>query len=454
MKRFLARLLAVGRSDTPTGRVSRNTGWLLTSKALAGPLGFLQTAIAARLLGVSEFGALGLIVTLTTVAQLLVGFRMNEFVVRYLPPRLDEGRQREAAAFLKAGLLVESASSLIGFVALWCAAPWLSRWFLDGTAAVPLIRIFAFSVLGTAALQSSLGALQAFDRFRTQFVWATGLRCGLLLGVLAAWAAGAELRHFVVAYAAAHGLAGVWVTARAWREAGRRLGGDWFVRPIGDLEGKVGEASRFALSTNVSGTLSLVVKDADLLWIGYFLPNAQVGLYRVALSVVKLFFAPTGPMARAIYPELSRALGTDRPRVALSLIRRFTALSAAWVLPLGLLLFVFSRPLLVGVYGPEFADAAAALRFLVVGMGISQILLWKRPALLSLGMAGFALTVSAVNAALKVPLVFWALPGGSATTMAVLTGSLYFGSAMVLAGTAWSRIRGRTTRSDREGTAP
>ena len=44
----------------------------------------------------------------------------------------------------------------------------------------------------------------------------------------------------------------------------------------GQLRDQLPDMARFVVSTNLSSTLSLVVKDGDLLWLGYLAPAAQV----------------------------------------------------------------------------------------------------------------------------------------------------------------------------------
>jgi O-antigen/teichoic acid export membrane protein len=59
-------------------RVVLNSGYLFSATGISAALSMLQSILAARLLGVTEFGILGTITVFVTVVNKFASFRMSE----------------------------------------------------------------------------------------------------------------------------------------------------------------------------------------------------------------------------------------------------------------------------------------------------------------------------------------------------------------------------------------
>jgi O-antigen/teichoic acid export membrane protein len=82
-------------------RIIKNVGYLFSSTGISAAISMLQGILAARLLGVADFGILGAITVFTSVINNLVSFRMSELVVKYVGKYTVEGEPRKAAAVFK-----------------------------------------------------------------------------------------------------------------------------------------------------------------------------------------------------------------------------------------------------------------------------------------------------------------------------------------------------------------
>jgi O-antigen/teichoic acid export membrane protein len=107
------------------------------------------------------------------------------------------------------------------------------------------------------------------------------------------------------------------------------------------------------------------------------------------------------------------------------LLRRGTAIAAAYVLPAALLLGLAGTPFIRAGYGAPFAPAAAALAILLVGMGFANVLFWNRPALLALGRPDFPLKVNVGIVVLKIIGVLLVVPVYGYIGNAALLTALY-----------------------------
>lgn len=440
------RLLGEAGGSPGFRRLAGNSGLLLGSRLASIPLGVGQSVLAARLLGVETFGVLAVTVAYVAVLNQLTSFRMNEYVVRYGSEALAAGERRRSAATVKAALAVEAGASLLSFLVIVATAGLAARWFVGDAEAAGAIRLYAFLVLGNLVFETSNGILQVTGNFRPQALASFGIRVLTLAGTLVAFLAGAGLSAVLAAMVIGNAVPALALAAAAWRRITDRLGGGWWRVPLAELGGRAAEMRSFVLSTNVSTSLSLVVKDADALWIGLFCDPAQVGFYRLATTLVKFVLLAGNPLSQAAFPEIARALSAGEPAAARRLIRQGTWLSAAWIVPLGLVLLAAGPWILSTFYGAGFLPAYPSLALLLIGMGLAQVLFWTRPTLLALGKHRFALLVAVVNALLKVPATLLVVPRFGQVGMAAVTSSLFVFGSLLSASAARLGISSRFTR--------
>jgi O-antigen/teichoic acid export membrane protein len=188
------------------------------------------------------------------------------------------------------------------------------------------------------------------------------------------------------------------------------------------------------VSTNASATLSLITRDADVLWLGLFRGPVEAGLYRLAFTIATYVMLPVAQLSQAFYPEVAREAAVGAWTAFRRLLRHGTAVAAAYVVPTALAVALAGPVLIRAIYGVAFAPAASALAILLAGMAFANVLFWNRPALLSLGRPDYPFRVNLVVAALKIVGVLIVVPAyGYIGNSALLTGLYVVGvSACVL----------------------
>ena len=94
---WIRKLATAWKKDQVLARVVRNSGWLFASNIISAVL----SIITANMLGVEQFGALGIIMALVSNVNRLLSFRMGDFIVRYLADALAQQDKTKAAALSK-----------------------------------------------------------------------------------------------------------------------------------------------------------------------------------------------------------------------------------------------------------------------------------------------------------------------------------------------------------------
>jgi O-antigen/teichoic acid export membrane protein len=418
----LKQRLASWRQDRVLGAILRNSGYLFSSSAISTGLGFVQSVFAARLLGLAGFGVLGLVTVFASTVNRLFSFRMGELVVRYAGKALAEKDTRRAAAVVKFAMLTEALTSILAFLTLLLLAPLAAVFLVKDAETSIYITLYGISVLGSLIAESSNGVLQMTRKFNKMAVLnllQALLTAGLIIAAFflrTGWLV-------LMAYLIGKLILGIGPAVLALRSLDDTFGRGWLRTPMSHLP-PLRELVGFAVSTNLSATINLVVRDGELLWVAYFLNPEVVGYYKVALAIVNFIGIPVDPLISTSYPEINHAVAERSWGGLRRLLRRVTALAGGWT-AITVLGMVVLGPLLILLYGTEYLPAYPALLILLVGFGMANALFWNRTLLLSLGHAAYPFRVMLIAGVIKVLLAFVLVPlGGLAAAAALLSGWL------------------------------
>lgn len=419
-------------------RVMRNSGYLFTGSTLSAAMSMLQGILAARLLGVQTFGVLGIITVFASVINRLTSFRMSELVVNYVGEFTSRDEPARAAATVKAAAAAEAVSSVLAFGLISLLAPVGARYLAHDPSMVGLFTLYGSMVLAHLVVETSAGVLQYLDEFRLQ-AWVQVGQSGLTLAlILAAVLAKAGLSAVVWAYLVGKVAWAIAITISAWIAARRQWGPGWWRAPLSSIFDRRREMARFALSTNLTGTLTLVTRDSEVLWLGALTSPLQVGYYKVALAILNIVLIPVQPLISTTYREVAREVATRRWENVRYLLRSGSLIAAAYSLAAAGGLAVFGV-WVVSLWGSEFLpESYLALLVLLPGVVVVSVFYWNRSVLLPLGLPEYPTKVTLAAALAKVVLIFLLVPRLGAVGMAISLGSFFIGSAVLL---VWKTLR-------------
>jgi O-antigen/teichoic acid export membrane protein len=425
-------------------RVLKNTGYLFGATGAAAMLGMVQGILVARMLGVKDYGILSTITLFTSVINNLVSFRMSELVIKYVGQYSALGDEARAAAVFKLAALVEMGASLVAFGLLCLLAPLGASLFAKDPDLSSMFVVYGVVLLANLIAESSTGLLQIFDQFRRVAVLnLVGSGVTLALVCVAYWAQ-AGLFAVLLAYLAGKSISALGLSLAALVESSHRWGGGWWRSSLHLLRPQRRELARFAVSTNLSASISLLTKDSEVLWVSLFRGPVEAGYYKLALTLTNLVQMPVSPLPQASYPEFSRqAAHGDWERMRY-LIRQGSLMAGSYALFATLFLLIAGKPLIAFLYTPQYLPAYPALIILLLGMLVADTLYWRRPVLLALGRADFPVKVNAILAVVKVAGVILLVPVYGYLASAWLLTGFYWASSAVAAWMALLLIRAKT----------
>ncbi len=418
------RLAVRWRDDALLRKVVQNSGYLVSGNTVSMGLIFLQGFMSAALLGVKNYGTLGLIIAFASNVNRLLSFRMNELVVKHSGHFLAEGDKVRAAAVVKIAGISEIITSFTAYGILLLVAKWGATVIVKDATTIPWIAIFGLALLANLATETSQAVLQLGGHYRIQAMLTLAQNIITVLWIGAAFIVHGGVFDVMMAYLAGKCLFGLGMLTAALVQSNKLLGQGWLKARARDAVDWRSMVS-FAVSTNLSQTVNMIMRDSEVLWVGYFLNSTAAGYYKFALAIMNVILLPITPFIQTTFPEMTKAVTRKAWGQLRSLLQRTSLIAVAWtgVVVVGLL--VAGNWLLSLFKNGEYLPSMPIIWVLLVGFSFANIFYWNRSLLLAFGRPHFPLFAAAIAGLIKIGLMFLLVRKFGAIMQAACL-SLYF----------------------------
>lgn len=434
------------KADALMQKVIRNTGYLFSSNTIAMLLGSAQGILAVVFLGPSEYGTLGMVIALATSMNRLFSFRMGEVVVKFGGQELANGKQQSAAAVVKMAFISEATTTIFAYILLVVTAPLSAKWIIKDPTVTSWIVIYGISLLFNLVNETSTAVLQVGNHFRSQAMVNLMQSVATAFLIVVAFLSHGGVFDVMMAYLVGKAINGIGIFVIAMRKMSSIFGEKWWQAPVNLIE-KPWSMVRFAISTNLSGTINLVTRDSDVLWVGFFLTTEAGGYYKFAVAVMNVLLMPITPFISTTFPEISRSIAKKEWALLKKLLSRTSTIAAIWTSACTVGLLLFGRWGLSFLNDGKYLPSYEVILILIIGYGMANIVFWNRPLLLSLGHPNYPLVISFSLGLIKVLLMFGLVPIFGVNSMAwLMTGYLSF-SVLIVATRGLLIVR-RTQRQE------
>jgi len=395
------------RPDSLLARVLRNSGYLFSSNFVSAALGFTQGILIVRLLGIETYGALTAAMLFASNVNRFLSFRMSEVTAKYLVEAFARDDKSRAAALAKWIGLGEALTSVLAYLVLF----FLAAWYADDAALTGYYRFYGLFLLANLVYETSTGVLQATDKFK-RVAFANLLQSIATISIVTlAFIMKGGLFEILVAYLVGKTIAALVVTGSALGELTRRLGSGW-TRASFALIPDWKSIVRFAVSTNVSGTVNLFTRDNIPLYIKYFVSDAALGYFRLATSLINLVMMPLEPFIWPTYAEITKTIAQKQWDVTRRLLKQVSLIGGAWTILAGAGLAIFGWWFIPFAYDVEAAPVLICAFLLLIGYGVANSANWNRPLLLALGRPNDPFIVASVVGVIELGTFILLVPSG------------------------------------------
>jgi O-antigen/teichoic acid export membrane protein len=432
MSSIREKLIDIWKNDVLLRRVIRNTSYLFSSQAVVMALSLGQSILAVRLLGANLFGLLTVVMTFATNVNRLFSFRMGEFVIQYMGRELVKKDYTRAGAFAKVAGITETTTSLVTFAIFMLIAGWGAQTFAKDITSLPYFQLYGLFILANITNETATGILQVTNHFKIQAV--INLSQSILTAALItiAFFVHGSVLFVLWAYLLGKFITGIGPVIAAIFALNKKLGQGWLKAPFSLLP-PFKELAGFTISTNLSGTVKLLVSESEPLLIGLFLNNSAVAFYKIALNIATPLMVPVSQFINTTYPETTKSIAARKCQELRQLLRRVTIISCTWTFLFFIAMLLFG-PWILALWGKEYVPAYSTMIILIAGYGISNIFFWNRTLLLSFGKANIPLYIMAGVAVVKTALAFIVIPAyGINGEAALLSGNFVVSVGLLVA---------------------
>jgi O-antigen/teichoic acid export membrane protein len=416
-------------AEAPLARALRNTGYLLGGKGVAAVLGFATTALAARTLGLQDFGILLLLNSFAGATSAATRLQSWQPLLQFGSALFHaKGGARERTEFqvllrhcLVLDLLGAVAAVAIGLPLAALGGNWLG-WSGHGGSAIAYVTCALFMNTGAA-----IGVMRLADRYKMAAIADTAgaavRLAGAVAGMLLHWRLPGFLAAWYVSVVVAFSIDALVLLRLARMTPSLRgftlFGAPWRSRQEGFW--------KLVLSTSGNQALIGLSSKIGILVVGAALGPADAALYRVTAQLGEAMSQPAQLLTPALYPEFVQLRDQGNWQELRRIVSRvFQALAAfsLLALPVAALAGPWLLAMLLGIH------RAHTMPLLLLMTAAAVVDLWDvplEPLLTSLGRARQLLHGRLWISLLCLPLLFglarlWGVDGAAVAALVQETG--------------------------------
>jgi O-antigen/teichoic acid export membrane protein len=386
--------------DRGAEKSARGSLYLFMGNFLSEIINAVGVVLVARLLTPEEYGVYNIAFVLPFLFVMFSNWGVGAALTRFLARYQEEGRWGEIRGMIGKGLAFNGGLSLLLTAIMYVSADFLAETILLRPGLGGLVRLTSVIVL-LFSLFNTVSAIY-FGLERMDIIAALIVVVALIRSVMSpllvsmGYGVPGALMGYMVGYGVAL-LIGLILLAREIRREDRSadLSGD----------GSLGDMLRFGFPLFIGSFVGgLGFRYQGLLQV-WFASDLVIGNLNIATKFKSLAGLFTVPIASSIYPAFSKFRFDEKREEMVRMFGASVRYATMIVIPVTLLVMVVSEPIVVALFGREYAQAPfflaiAVLEFLSVGLGSLSVI----PFLNSQGDTGTTLRFNLVSVGIMVTL--------------------------------------------------
>lgn len=420
----LNKILEGLKQDQLIKRVLTNSSYLFSSNTLSSGLTTIQGVLAAIILGPKDYGLLGLIITFASNVNRLLSFRMGELVIKFAGSYLENGEKEKASAVIKFAGFAEIITSITAYLLLLLTAPFASKYLLKNPELSNWIMIYGVALLANFMTETSTAILQLANKYKSIALFNLIQNIVTAIWIIILFFTQGNLFEILTAYLIGKFVFGFSISIAGILQLNKLIGSHWWSSRFNLIQNKK-EIIRFAISTNLSGTVNLLIRDSEVLWFGYFWSAEIVGYYKFGLAILNPIMLPINTLISTTYPEINKLISQKLWNPLRKFLKKITFISLLWTGACAVGLAVFGEWILSWIKDGKFLPSLPITFVLLIGYGFANIFFWNRNLLLSYNRPNTPLVIMGVFGIIKIIIMLITVPKFGYLYQASLL-SLYF----------------------------
>ena len=380
--------------------LARSALWVTISEIIFNLSGFVIHSILGRVLGPSDYGRYGIIITLTTMIIILIGNGIPTAMAKYISeifetnPRMVLKIKRQATILQT---LIISAITII----FYFSADLISKILGDPTLA-PLFRLSTLIIPVFAAASFYFSYYTGLHKFNTQATLKTLrsiFRIGFVVGLALIFGLKGSIAGYIIApflvFLVAYGIDRFKINRELKSSPQSPLipllkkGEEYF--PWKKLVNYAWQVVVFFLAYELLISIDLYLVK------GILKNDATTGIYNAALTVGRIPYYIFYAMTIFLLPMVSRASSGNNFKNAKNIIGNALRIMLIFLAPMVILMSFYSKEILQLLYGEKYISGAVPMSVLVYGVGFLTIFYVLSFAMNGAGKTATAMIISAIG---------------------------------------------------------
>ncbi len=353
--------------------IAKSSLWSFGGQVFAKLFSFIYTVIIARLLFPEDIGAFYLALSVINITFIFTDLGIDYSLTRYVPylfgkKELGKLKFLTKLSYFGGGLLTLVCSSAVFFFSDGIAS------LVNSPAISPPIRILAIYLFVNEIYIVTSGILRGRKMIKeTAVITSFQSFAKLLFTILLIYYFGAGpdalAAGFLVSFAVALPLGIRWALKeiKKWQQTEIKL----------TIKEKISfsrEIVHFGLVTSMIIALWAIVQHTDKIMLGYFeLPLSEIGIYSIALGLANLALIFPTSINNIFLPLASELFGKGEKKELSRIITTSVKWMVVVMLPIVLLMTIFSDSLLRMFYGEIYAPGWIVFSLFTVGLFIRSV---------------------------------------------------------------------------------
>lgn len=341
--------IAKGASLTALGMVG--------SKAIT----YLYRTLIARTVGPEAYGLISIGLMIVSLGVTFSIFSFNSAVKNFIPKYRERGEKEKIRGVVSSAFYIVLPTSITASALLIIFSQQIARIGFSNPATAPIIEIFAVAIPFSVITALSLATVESFKVVKyTVAIRKIGQNILQLVASLA----------LIIASYGVIGAAFGWVLGAI----GGSIASFYIMeKKFGPLvfSGKEKETQYtkifyYSYPLVLSGAIGSILGYTDTFFIGYYLPETEVGLYNAALPTAMLIILPYKAISSLVMPSMSETLEKKEGDLG-NLLKTLTRWSFSISFPMFCLMALFSDQILHILFGTDYTSAGSSLAILAFG---------------------------------------------------------------------------------------
>ncbi len=325
------------------------------------PLSYLFAVLVARIYGPAPMGMLALASTVVGIGSILAALGLGNALLRFVAEHYARDEKATAKAFYLKGISLCVPASMVVAIAIYTMAPYVAEVVLEKPHLTPYIRVASFGLLPGVLLTLNLETLRALKRIRA-YTFMQNVMPPVLLMI--AFLVG----YFVLSYKEIMLLilVGVFSTSVIFLVSTVFLWKEFSHLGHASIAVSTGQLLSVSLPMFMTGALSMIISWTDIIMLGMWRTDAEVGIYNIAVRLAMITSFPLMAINSIAAPKFAEFWGRQDME-GLKRIAQQSTRFIFWTSAPVLTLYLLFPSFFMGIFGEEFRVGALALVILSIG---------------------------------------------------------------------------------------